>query len=654
MFTSHKYANFIFILFVVLITNYSIIAFNMMYPEQPTIYLANQAIQHFSDLITIYLHPQFLHADIPFFRPSGHFLIYQLLTPILGWHNTKALFVVNFIFLAIAGYFLIKLYEILFTSYRYGGWIAFGIYVMHPALSLSKLTLMHFEFAYVAFTIWSLYLFVTYCHSKKYLYLSLLLYIVAVTFKEPAIMLGPVMISYYLINQKINKPDYKIIGLILITSSLLSLYILSSWPTIQYAGKTINIGRTLGTANAFLTDALGFTHSYITSGFLAYPNLAWRTIVFPDSARYVIWILLITTAFVSYLIFKSNQSKYKQSLLFIYAASLLFLILPLGWGMAAPWHYSLTILMLSLAMGFSIEYLIQQHPKLSLHNRKLCFGSALLLCLLTLHVNHLNIDKYSHVKNGSLALALNRNAIFNPPDLKGKLNNQSIIVVEDSLLQNDYIMGNAAFPFLLFLKEGDYDDVAIRQQAFMMKFDHTFSGTLFRYAYEMPAIKEEVLPFKIENMNDIPNEILYTWLQQGDNIFAVGYDQAGNWHDKTEQFKRMLAFIERERQLTYNQYQHYLEQKIAGKSSYTKTILFPDKQLCSYTCDQDKQCIGFTLTDSVTQYHHTTQCEFYHQGSKIALANAEQSDVYIKEKTSAQRFDNPYIIAPLKQVSRAL
>jgi hypothetical protein len=282
-----------------------------------------------------------------------------------------------------------------------------------------------------------------------------------------------------------------------------------------------------------------------------------------------------------------------------------------------------------------------------MRTKMVCTALTFILCCLTLQTDQLNIQKYAELKNGPLALALNRNAVFNPPDLKAKLNNQSLLVVEDSIMQNDYMIGNAAFPFLLVVQQGDYDAIAIEQQAYMMKFDYAYSGTLFRYAYAIPSLKEEVYPFKIENMNDVPNEIIYTWLQQGNNIFAVGYDKKGNWYDKTAQFRHYLDAIQKNRQLVFNQYQMYMDQSITGNSSYSKPILFPDKQLCSYTCDQDKQCVGFNLTDRVKLEHHTIQCEFYRGNRKIKLTNAEYGNAYIKERVLSQHFNNPYVIAPL-------
>lgn len=144
----------------VLLVNLPIIYFGMLYPEESLTYVGNQQIHHFSDLINIYLHPQLFHSTIPFFRPSGHFLIYQILTPIIGWHQTKILTAVNFTFMALTGYYMIQLYKLLFRGYWVGGLIAFSIYLAHPSLFLIKASVLHFEFAHTFFAILGLYFFV--------------------------------------------------------------------------------------------------------------------------------------------------------------------------------------------------------------------------------------------------------------------------------------------------------------------------------------------------------------------------------------------------------------------------------------------------------------------------------------------------------------
>jgi hypothetical protein len=67
---------------------------HMVYEEQPIIYLANQKITSLYSFLQVYLHPAQLEIfGVPFFRPSGHFLLYQLITPFVGWHNTQAFLV---------------------------------------------------------------------------------------------------------------------------------------------------------------------------------------------------------------------------------------------------------------------------------------------------------------------------------------------------------------------------------------------------------------------------------------------------------------------------------------------------------------------------------------------------------------------------------
>ena len=108
--------SFSLLLVFVLLVNLPAISFDFLCPEQIVVYIANQNIHSISDIINIYLHPQMLQHNIPFFRPSGHFLIYQIFAPLFGWQNTKALIVINLIFLTLAGYVMVKIYELLFTS----------------------------------------------------------------------------------------------------------------------------------------------------------------------------------------------------------------------------------------------------------------------------------------------------------------------------------------------------------------------------------------------------------------------------------------------------------------------------------------------------------------------------------------------------------
>lgn len=199
---------FLILFSFVLLVNLPILSFDLMYPEQPLIYLANQSLHSFWDFLQVYLHPKMFHVSILFYRPSGHFLLYQLLEPLLGWHNTKGLIFVNLCFLAGFGYVLLKLYQLLFPNFKMGGYVAIAIYLMHPALMLSRLIVLHFEFAYIFFTALSLYCFLLFCQRglQNYYLLAaaLALYVLAVTFKEPSLFLGPLSWSISLFHSTTN------------------------------------------------------------------------------------------------------------------------------------------------------------------------------------------------------------------------------------------------------------------------------------------------------------------------------------------------------------------------------------------------------------------------------------------------------------------
>ena len=109
---------------------------------------------------------------------------------------------------------MLRLYSLLFPNFKLGGYLAFSVYLMHPALILSRLTILHFEFTYAFFVMLSVYLFVKFCahldktKSLSDLIYSLVFYIIAVSFKEPAVMLGPVLACYFLISIYKNQTLY--------------------------------------------------------------------------------------------------------------------------------------------------------------------------------------------------------------------------------------------------------------------------------------------------------------------------------------------------------------------------------------------------------------------------------------------------------------
>ena len=625
----------IFLLFaiftIVFLVNQPIISFNMLYQEQTTIYLANQTIHSWHDLLNIYLHPTWLNINIPFFRPSGHFLIYQLLMPFFGWHNLLALNIISFSFLALTGFFIIKLYQLLFPEYKSGAFIAFAIYLMHPSLSISRITFMHFDFAYVCFLVLSLYLFVLFCQKKNiaYFIFSLIFYVVSVTFKEPAIMLGPVLFLYYWLTQPHEK-KFSILLIITATSALLSLYLFQSWPSMQYAGNTFNLSHTLGTANVLIKDIFGISSNLIPYGTLKYEQFAWRTTVFTPSASLLMWILFSLSIITAWLMHKEKTAKIAQkSFYFLFLSALLFMVLPLAWASGAPWHHSLSLICLSMMMGFSVEYFLKRFSFTEKYSTSCSLIIAVLIAWIGVIIHFENTIKYYLLPQGFLGISLNRNAVLSPPDIKDKLNDESILVVEDSELHVDYFLGNSAYPFLLFFTNADYDKFELKQKQFYQQFHHTYSGNLFRYAYLKPHLKEELYPFQIEYMDDIPNEIIYNWLKHANNIFCIGYDPSANWLDKTKAFKTALMKQQDKRKLEIRTYQTTSITSLPEKIAYTKQLPFPDQQLCEYTCDQDKQCKGFMFKQVLTNNHYETTCYFNHQ-MKLGKDNCNNCTINTK------------------------
>lgn len=605
---------------IVILINLPIISFDMMYQEQTTIYLANQSLSGWRDLLNVYLHPTWLNLNIPFFRPSGHFLVYQIFMPLVGWHNTLALNIISFTFLTFIGFFSIKLYKLLFPGFGAGALIAFSLYLMHPSLSISRLTFMHFDFAYVCFLVLSLYLFVLFCkkntdstrfHHVGLLVCSLVCFAIAVTFKEPAIMLGPVLFCYFVMSfhhRLFNQTSLLILFTIIAVSAFLSWYLFLSWPSLKYAGNSFHLTHSLGTANIFMKDVFGIQSNLIPFGTLPFEDYAWRTTVFTPAARYLMWFFFWLTLLCMTLVIRDKSAaSFRQPLLFLFLASCLFMLLPLSWASGAPWHHSLTLICYVLMMGFSAEYLFRRMTFTKKYLTSCCIVFALLIAYAGVGVNFENIIKYYLEPNGFLGISLNRNAILSPPDIK--LNNDSVLVVEDSRLHNDYFMGNAAYPILLFIDRQHYDAFAAQQNNFFVKFHHTYSGNLFRYAYLMPQLKEELYPFQIEAMDDIPNEIIYNWLQHFNHIFCVGYDAGAAWYDKTTAFKAALLKQQARRKLVVRNYHDV--KALPGKIVYARALPFPDVQLCQFACDQDAHCAGITYRHVLSRAHHDARCYFH-------------------------------------------
>lgn len=631
---------------VVLLLNSAIIAFDVMYPEQPTMYLANQTIHHWSDLANIYFHPHLFQASIPFFRPTGHFLMYQLLTPLLGWHNTKALIVINLFFLSLTGFFLIRLYPLLFPQLKIGGAIAFAFYLMHPALMLPRLIILHFDYAYTCFLVWSLYCFAKFCaseHQQKTVLLgwSLILFAIATTFKEPAIMLGPVLFLYYGLSLYssssqwrdifFNARHIKIFTLIFLTTIVLGLYLTLPWP-----GYTHPLPHHITSAdiyNAFikyLVILFGLKQSVISEFSLRFCDM-----IYPLSAQLCTWFLLILFGLSSVSLIRHSNSLHRQyviSLLFLILSAILFALLPIRYALGHPWHLSPTLIFYCLMLGFGADYLLAQltrHPSTA---RVMGYMMAMLIAFTTLAVNSANINHLSHGME-AYKYAVNRNAVFNPPDIKANLNSESVIIVEDSLIHDDYWLGNSSYPYYLLLKY-DYQGVVKLQYWNQIKFQPLYNGTLFKWAYLIPDLREEVYPFQVDAMHTIPNEIIYDWSSHATNIFCLGYDRNAHWHDKTQLFKQNLLAEKEKRHILVNAYQTLPNTAMQGNVLASFNIGYPDKQICAYKCDQNTSCKGFTFAYAEDYQHKVIKCFLYKDVSRLNNKPCSACTGYIKQTLS--------------------
>lgn len=624
---------FFVILLAVLVVNLPLLSFNLLYPEQPLLYVANQTIHSLGDLFRLYWQPKMLHFNIPFFRPSGHFLIYQLLIPLLGWHNTKGLLLLNLVFLALSGYLLIKLYRLFFPAFKIGGYLAFGLYLMHPALILSRLISLHFEFAYVFFILLSLYCFMVFCEknikegrvenklkNSALLAASLFFYLLALTFKEAALMLGPVLLIYLLLvcHNKTSafallrqKQLRQIALLLMVLSSVSALYLTLPWMRFTHPlGSAIQSETMIAALKELLKSLFGM-QPYLYSTIHSIQGVANL------ECRYILGIFTALMVICTGMVFLGKEDSEKRSLKFLYAAALSFMILPISWAMGLPWHLSPTLLFLSLLMGFSCEYLLQKLTK----NKKWLRAEAVLITialgLSALLVNLSNIN-YLLTEKG-LELSLRYNALMHPPQIQSELNAESVIVVEDSILRDPYRLGNSAYPYpfpipLLRKQSGasaDLDTFLRLQKLFFIKYDFQYNGSLFKWAYLLPDLQEEEYPFTVAEMEIVPDSVLHSWLQHYDNIFCLGYDGQGSWHDRTQSFKKKLLEEKKRRGLVANQYELLPATAMSGSVFSSKSLPLPDNHLCQVECDQNKSCQGFVYESSDFLNHARATCQFF-------------------------------------------
>jgi hypothetical protein len=622
---------------LVLLINYPIISFDMMYQEQPIIYLVNQQITSIHDLLQVYLHPAMLETlTIPFFRPSGHFLIYQIITSFLDWHNTKGFLIVSFFFLALVCQLIIKFFKLLFPHFRIGGYLACGIYLMHPALAMSRLTPMHFEFASVAFMLLGLYCFALFCQKNNiaqlntqtirlknlsYLSLSLLFYGISVTFKETTLMLGPVLALYLCLApyqgqslsaylaRLIRVKEFRQILVILTSITLLLVtYISMAWPGLSHPLQNIdNFATPPGVLFNLLQMVFGF----------------WTNVLFPAPVQWILRGLLGCLLVSGYLLYRGPAPKiYRKSFLFLILAGLAFMLLPILWGRGKPWHLSLSLVFVSLLSGFSLEYLghLFIRNKALVNKTGIVFATALGLAAFAVASSN------THYFNTDAALRTNRNAVFNAPAIKNQLNTESVVIVEDNILRDSYLLGDSIYPQEAFVNNFELKRL-IPIQGFYQS-PNVYGGTLFKWAYKLPALNEQVYPFDITKMQTIPSITIYNWLQHINNIFCLGYDKTGSWFDRTAAFKQNLLAEQSRRHLLVKHYQILPANAFANTAAVIR-LPFADPGYCQFRCDGNKNCTGFTYVLS-GKNGGVAYCYFHPVAKSVARQECHTCKEYIK------------------------
>lgn len=613
----------------VLLVNSPYLMLNWMYPEEPLMYVANQQIQHFSDLLNIYLHPQLFHPSIPFFRPSGHFLMYQLTAPFIGWHHPKVFMAINFIFLALAGYYLIRLYGLLFSGYWIGGLIGFALYAAHPSLFLVKVIVLHFEFAQTLFVALTFYYFVLFCQQNitdecvvrikniTPLILSLVFYFIAVTFKESAIMAGPVCMMYLLIQlnhserlmqyaRRIirDKRSVEFILLFGVALVMVAMYLFSAWPDMRQAqinAQSLSLTGMISGINGLLYYVFNWhildlaRNQQLYFGAKIYVSQLMSGIVFLSISFTISAMILLGK--------NAAATQFKKSVLFLGMATLCFLILPVGWGLGYPWHYNLALMMLALLVGFSVEYVFREWPL-----KLLSINAAGILITLIIAAAAIttNIVQASYLKGDMPPLYA---AVMHPPVLSGTLNNGSLVIVGDNMTMNAYALGAASYPCRLFYQTSykRYVLAAISNKFYYFHINPDFDASLFRMAYQQPGMKEQVVPYRVDHLELVNPSLLYQWLQHYRDIHFITYDNQGNWHDQTNQFKHNLLAEQQRRHMQVRNY-HHLNNRNADIKPLRMVMLPGNLETdCQYFCDTEPKCSSYRFTQMID----VSRCEMY-------------------------------------------
>ena len=272
-------------------------------------------------------------------------------------------------FFALTGFFIIKLYRLLFPRFIVGGYIAFSLFLMHPAMILSRLMVLHFEFVYLFLVVLATYYFVMFCllnflslepqgkrKKMKYIHwliISILLYGLAITFKEPAILLGPVLAVYLCLSLYAGQPllvfarqllqDKRVRNILLLlifVSMLLAVYLSLQWPNMQNPVKhPLDWKVYLSSINEFLRVLVASPGNFFPEQFYSLQTGRWRDAIFPLATRLIVWFFVVVTIVSLARITKKSGEyvKFYQKSLIFYLFPRCF-ILPCRWSGQCHFH----------------------------------------------------------------------------------------------------------------------------------------------------------------------------------------------------------------------------------------------------------------------------------------------------------------------------
>jgi hypothetical protein len=269
----------------------------------------------------------------------------------------------------------------------------------------------------------------------------------------------------------------------------------------------------------------------------------------------------------------------------------------------------------SLMLGFGVEFYFRHR-----FSKKFSLSCVTILSVL-IGFSAYQVDKTNPIllkqSSAELGLKLNYNAIAHPPQIRSQLNDQSILVVQDTADLGDYLLGNAAYPALVINQTEDFnfDDFGGwgQKKIFFWRIQPIYNGTLFRWAYLLPNLKEELVPFKDNDMQLVSDTILRSWISHLDNIFCLSYDSAGNWYDKTKQFKKNIVQEQLKRHLAINHYNAVSTTALTAKLASVKNLPYADPEMCQTYCDSQHSCKGFTFVHVAKAGKTLAQCLFYNK-----------------------------------------